>query len=428
MAVCFFSRRVLFFLAVPFALLLFAVPIPQIVFNKVAFPLQLLATRAANAALVFFGISSQRNGNVIDLLTVNGSKVALEVAEACSGIRSLMLLLSLAVLFAYFTSEKGHGSVKTVREIFKDPNLWRTLILLLFMVPVALLTNATRVILTGIAAHYYGQEVLDSWWHDAFGWLSFGVAVLLLIAFNWGLTKIRILNGINFDSSTIEDHRTSVVVRTIKNGQIVTLVTMLVATGLLINYLQHRTPPAVERLSFSEFPSNISGAVRMRPDVRFDAETERVLGASDYIMRNYIEPPRKFNLYIGFYEAQKTGSTYHSPQNCLPGSGWVLSEGRDVQIRTTDGESFTAKQYVVQQRDNRQVMLYWYQGRGRTNSSEYSDKFYTILDSVRTGRTDGSIVRILTPVYADETDVDAEGAAKRFAANVYEVLSPFVPE
>ena len=72
-------------------------------------------------------------------------------------------------------------------------------------------------------------------------------------------------------------------------------------------------------------------------------------------------------------------------------------------------------------------MIYWYQGRGRTNSSEYRDKIDTVIDSLVAGRTDGSMVRVLTPVYAGETDDQALEAAKAFAADVYDVLPPFVP-
>ena len=165
----------------------------------------------------------------------------------------------------------------------------------------------------------------------------------------------------------------------------------------------------------------------MGADTRFNAETERILGATDYVLRNYIEPPRKFNLYIGYYETQRTGMTYHSPQNCLPGSGWEMTDGEDIEINTLKGATFNANRYVVQRGDDRQIMIYWYQGRGRVNTSEYSEKIYTVLDSITTGRSDGSMVRVLTPVYTDETDSQAVESAKNFAAAVYDVIPPFVP-
>ena len=427
-AVYFFGRRVLFSLSVPFALLLLAVPIPQIIFNKISFPLQLVATRVTTAGLVFFGIPAEQSGNVIHLVTASGSRVALEVVEACSGIRSLVTLITLGLIFAYFT--RGRRSVvgQKYDEILKSPDLWRTVLLMLSMVPVALVTNATRVMLTGIATYYSGQGVLESWWHDAFGWLSFVVAFLLLIVANWALSKIPFLKVSGTELSENEIASLSGNRRVFGDWKIAPLLITLLAAGSISYWLENRTPAPIERLSVAQFPSRVSRAVRMGPDARFDSETERVLGASDYIMRNYIEPPRKFNLYIGFYDAQRTGATYHSPLNCLPGTGWVMSDGSNVEIISSQGRSFTANQYVVQQGNNRQIMIYWYQGRGRTNTSEYSDKLFTVIDSIRTGRTDGSIVRVLTPVYSDTTDSEAREAARRFAGSVYEALPPFIPD
>src|SRR5215203_1431095 len=188
--VYFFGRRILFALAVPFFLFILAIPIPQIVFNKIAFPLQLLASRAASAFLLFVGIPAKRSGNVIELVTIGGSKVALEVVEACSGIRSLMTLVTLGLLYAYFTRDQHEIGNRKYRDIFKDPNFWRTVLLILAMVPIALITNASRVFLTGIGSYYYGQQIVESWWHDGYGWLSFCIALVLLVAVNWALSKI----------------------------------------------------------------------------------------------------------------------------------------------------------------------------------------------------------------------------------------------
>jgi EpsI family protein len=106
-----------------------------------------------------------------------------------------------------------------------------------------------------------------------------------------------------------------------------------------------------------------------------------------------------------------------------------MSDGRDVQISTPGGASFNANQYVVQRGDDdRQIMIYWYQGRGRAVASEYKDKMYTIVDIITTGRSDGSMIRVITPVYSDETDSEAAEAAKEFAASIYAAVTPFVPE
>ncbi len=155
-------------------------------------------------------------------------------------------------------------------------------------------------------------------------------------------------------------------------------------------------------------------------------ETESVLKTSDYVMREYVRDGRLANLYIGYYASQKTGATYHSPQNCLPGSGWEMKKPEIVRIKTSDGKSFEANRYIIENGKYKEVMLYWYQGRGRTQASEYYDKIYTVLDSVTRRRSDGSMVRVMTSVGSSESE--ATSAAADLAAEVSEKLSAHVPQ
>ena len=147
-------------LAFPIALLLLMIPIPAIVFNEVAFPLQILASKVGQAGLEAAGIPVLREGNVIHL-----AQTTLEVAEACSGIRSLISLLTLGIVYGYFSDPRG-----TIR-----------LLIALSTVPVAVLTNGARVAGTGIAAHYYGTEAAEGFFHTFSGWLVFGTAFLAIL-------------------------------------------------------------------------------------------------------------------------------------------------------------------------------------------------------------------------------------------------------
>jgi exosortase len=152
-----FSRlRIMFF---PLAFLLLMIPIPAIIFNQIAFPLQLLASRFGEMALVISGIPVLREGNVIQL-----ANTSLEVAEACSGIRSLISLLTLGIVYGYFV----------------DPRLWARFLVAFTAIPVAIVANGVRVAGTGIAAHYYGAEAAQGFFHTFSGWLVFLVAFLML--------------------------------------------------------------------------------------------------------------------------------------------------------------------------------------------------------------------------------------------------------
>jgi exosortase len=149
-------------LVFPIAILLLMIPIPSIIFNQIVFPLQLLASRVGEASLSAAGIPVLREGNVIVL-----ANTSLEVAEACSGIRSLISLLTLAIVYGYFTDPRS--GVRTA--------------IALSAIPVAIIANGLRVAGTGIAAHLYGPEAAQGFFHEFSGWLVFVAAFVMLFLF-----------------------------------------------------------------------------------------------------------------------------------------------------------------------------------------------------------------------------------------------------
>src|SRR3989475_6425521 len=155
-SVYFLGFRVGRSLAVPLLLLLLSIPIPQIIFNKIAFPLQLFASRCAVSAMTLLDISVFRQGNVIELMPLGAHEPKrLAVVEACSGIRSLMTLVTLAVVYAYFTGPKVVetpvcDSDKSRNRVYASFAFWRSLTLVISAVPIAILTNAFRVSVTGV--------------------------------------------------------------------------------------------------------------------------------------------------------------------------------------------------------------------------------------------------------------------------------------
>lgn len=179
--VYFFGWKLWRWLLVPFILLLLAIPIPTIIFNRIAFPLQLLATQVAVDGIRLFAIPVVRQGNVIELLPRGAAQVIwLEVVEACSGIRSLMTLVTLALIYAYFTRRE--------RELkLFNYDFWRALLLMISAVPIAILTNAARVTLTGILAYNYGKQTAEGFLHSFSGWMVYLVALAMLVGLAWVL-------------------------------------------------------------------------------------------------------------------------------------------------------------------------------------------------------------------------------------------------
>ena len=192
--VYFWGLPLLRLLIVPFGLLLLAIPIPAIIFNKIAFPLQLFASRCAVWSMSMLGIPVLRQGNIIELKPLNSFDTKkLEVVEACSGIRSLMTLMTLAVVFAYFTHTPSDDPPKPGGRFgwLKSYWFWRAAILIVSAVPIAILTNAFRVSGTGVLAHYYGTQVADGFFHSFSGWAIYIVAFILLFGIGMILDRFR---------------------------------------------------------------------------------------------------------------------------------------------------------------------------------------------------------------------------------------------
>ena len=204
------------------------------------------------------------------------------------------------------------------------------------------------------------------------------------------------------------------------------LLALILVAGVLVNAWSYLGEAHVERKELKDFPQSIGAWQRTGSDQILDEETLKVLRASDYLLRDFRKPDGHVaNLYVGYYATQRTGATYHSPLNCLPGSGWTLSEPGKATIGLPDGSSFVANKYVIQNGDHKSMMIYWYQGRGRNVASEYWGKVYTVFDSVRLRRSNGAMVRVTVPVGASEAA--AEQIAIEFASTASSVLPEFVP-
>ena len=203
------------------------------------------------------------------------------------------------------------------------------------------------------------------------------------------------------------------------------LLMVLLTGGGIINVWERAGEAKVSRKLLKEFPSQICSWRQQGEDVRFDSETETVLRADDYVSRNFESGGRVASLYVGYYATQQNGATYHSPLNCLPGSGWVMNDGGQISITPAVGKSFNANRYVIQNGNERAVMIYWYQGRGKAVASEYWAKIYTVLDSFRERRSDGALIRVMAPI--ESSPAAAEKSAVELASQAAQELPVFVP-
>jgi EpsI family protein len=154
-----------------------------------------------------------------------------------------------------------------------------------------------------------------------------------------------------------------------------------------------------------------------------------VLGQGDFLLRDYRNSAGTQNvfLFIAYFPSQRAGDTIHSPKNCLPGAGWEPVRAERVTINVAGHKPFQANRYLIAKGDERQLVLYWYWAHDRAVASEYAAKFYLVTDSIRMRRTDGSLVRLSTPLAPNESVEAAEQNLVAWAGKIVPVLNTYVP-
>jgi EpsI family protein len=203
--------------------------------------------------------------------------------------------------------------------------------------------------------------------------------------------------------------------------------------------------------AFAQFPLNLAEEWIGR-ELGLDEKVLEVLNLSDYMMRVYVpvlaqggeeselsegegqesqvtsgRPHLPVWLYVGFYQSQRTGATYHSPKNCLPGAGWQFMEADYVTIPMPGNVNITINKVLIQKGLEKQVILYWYHDRGRVIASEYWAKGYLVWDAMTKNRTDGSLVRLSVPV-KDVTVQEAFDHGLGFLHDLWPTLLEYMPD
>lgn len=201
---------------------------------------------------------------------------------------------------------------------------------------------------------------------------------------------------------------------------------LLAATGL---FLRARGSLEVlpQRQELRHLPSQLADWTGR--DLRIQPEVLKVLGAGDFLSRIYGRDPKEpyIELFVAYFPSQRTGSTIHSPQNCLPGAGWTPVEAGRMLLPWDGGESIPVNRYVIARGLDRQLVLYWYQAHSRVVASEYWAKFYLVADAIRLHRSDGALVRIITPLAPGESPAQGEQRAVEFSRSLRPALESHIP-
>ena len=179
----------------------------------------------------------------------------------------------------------------------------------------------------------------------------------------------------------------------------ITAIVLLGATALLRG-VSHGEP-IVSREPLRDLPY-VLGSWKGE-DHPLQPQIVQAVNVNDYANRLYFDrADATVQLYIGYYDSQRTGTTIHSPKNCLPGSGWDAVKSGYATIPIPGGRDIVVNEYVIQKDQDEQLVFYWYQSRGRVIASEYAGKFWMMADAISRNRTDGSLVRLITPMHDGE--------------------------
>jgi len=201
----------------------------------------------------------------------------------------------------------------------------------------------------------------------------------------------------------------------------------MLATSIFTAYLSKADDQPPLR-SLSDFPMEI-GEWHGKP-ARFEDKIYQALGVDDSILAYYQQPQTTNNieLYIGYYQSQREGDIIHSPKNCMPGAGWNIASIDPISFEsaTSDGRPVKINRVLLQNGNQKQLMLYWFHSRGRVIRSEYTQKIFLVWDSIIRHRTDGSFVRLISPITIENEQQVTENM-KQFAQHLFPVLNDFIP-
>lgn len=211
-----------------------------------------------------------------------------------------------------------------------------------------------------------------------------------------------------------------------KSPRFWTVVVLLAGTALLLHFRGNSDLIPVSQ-PLPELPDAIAG--RSGSDVPIDQSALDILGPGDFLSRVYTQDAQSapIGLFIAYFPSQREGVVIHSPKVCLPGAGWAFESSQNTHLSDAWGNSHQVGEYIISSGESRQFVIYWYQAHGRSMANEYVAKIHMMTDALLLNRTDGALVRVITPIGPKEAVSSARARAEAFTAQLLPILPRFVP-
>ncbi|MDG1818205.1 MAG: VPLPA-CTERM-specific exosortase XrtD [Porticoccaceae bacterium] len=391
---------------VAIALLGFAVPLPYFIEVILTSKLQLISSQLGVEIIRLCRIPVFLSGNIIDL-----GNYQLQVVEACSGLRYLFPLMSLGFIGAYLY----------------QASVWKRAVLFLSTVPITIFMNSLRIAITGILVDNWGTEMAEGFLHDFEGWLIFmacgGLLLLEVFLMELFTTRLSVRQAFAVPVSVSAEQFSSQNINPLQLSKpiavsIPLLLLALAGVGSLDNREEDATFKKTELISFPLKFDDWFG----RED-RIEADVAEKLGFTEYVMINYQNlQHRPVNFYVAYYASQRKGVSPHSPKVCIPGGGWEIAK-----FSRTTVDEMPVNRVLIRKGTQDQIVYYWFEERGTPIANEYLKKWLLFKDALFLNRTDGSLVRVTTPVMSDETLEDADLRAQEFIRISRNKLTQLLP-
>lgn len=409
----------------PLTYLIFMIPLPEFLYNNLSSYLQLISSNLGVAIIRFFDISVFLEGNVIDL-----GSYKLQVVEACSGLRYLFPLTSFGFLCSYFFQAK----------------FWMRFLVFISTVPITVLMNSFRIGVIGILVDNWGTAQAEGFLHDFEGWVIFIGCLGILFFEMWVLTKLFMKEKTFSDvfvvgvpevyypsNNATQDARGNDYRKFfagLSKPFLSACVLLLLAVPLtFLAADRHELTP--DRSRFATFPLLIEGWRGV--EVGMGQKYVDKLKFDDYIIANYRRTTDSLpiNFYVAYYASQRQGASAHSPKSCIPGDGWRIGafEQKEIAgIKMPDGQTFKVNRAMISKGNQKQLVYYWFQQRGRVITNEYWVKGFLLWDSLTRQRTDGALVRLVASLGENETLASADRTLEAFIRDITPILKDYIPE
>ena len=401
------GTRAMKVLAPPLVYLFFMVPLPLAIYISTSAEMQLLSSKLGMVLISLFRVPAKLDGNIIILAAAR-----LEVAEACNGLRYLFPLVSFAFLVSMLVEDR----------------FWKKALVVLSSFPIAIVMNAGRIAMIAVLLDRFGIDTSTGSAHAFEGFAVFFFCIVLLFLEVWCLLGIGKPRGrfvvsdlLTFDRDTWQ----RLISWPMTRASLLAGAMLLVGTSLVAR-LPVRTEVIPQRQPLALFPMEFKGWHGTAQTL--DGESLGALGLTDYLLADYTneaDGSGPLNFYIAYYASQRAGIHAHSPQLCIPGGGWSIISQSIISIPLPTGR-LDANRVMIEKRGNRQIVYYWFEERGRHIAKEGELKYYALKDALVDNRSDGALIRVVTPIFGGN-EAAADSNTKKFVAEADGLLLSFVP-